>query len=222
MLLGKFSTAPLVSQDIHTRRALWTALGDKLSSGLVYGALLVGPLIGVAWGLGNGLRLGLSTWLLIGLFSGLFLGLLAWLQSIPYDKGLFFSPNAGAWQSLWIGLYTGLVYGMTFGLILGLFWEIANPNVSSPNWLDVALGTTVFIGMILGLADGGDAFLRHLLLRFWLWRADQLPWNLMVFLDEADCCILVNKAERGYCFIHDLFREYLASLGTLTPTSSIP
>jgi hypothetical protein len=59
---------------------------------------------------------------------------------------------------------------------------------------------------------GGLAWWRHWVLRFLLWRSGTLPWRVVPLLDEAAQRILLRKVGGGYRFIHDLFRDYLATL----------
>jgi hypothetical protein len=68
-------------------------------------------------------------------------------------------------------------------------------------------------GLPFGLVFGLGATVQHYILRFWLWRADSLPWNLVAFLDEAAERLLLRKAGGSYIFIHRLLLDYLASLG---------
>jgi len=49
-------------------------------------------------------------------------------------------------------------------------------------------------------------------LRFLLWRARSIPWNLPQFLDYAAERILLRQVGGGYIFVHRLLLEYFASL----------
>lgn len=223
-LLSWLRSLLLSTQDADKHRASWTELKAKLLwKAMLWGSL--GMMFGIVWASSNELKPGLSVWLFIIVCSGLFLGWFLWLRLLPYDKRFFFSPNAGTWQSLWFGLAGGLIVGTVSGLTIGGgVWVIAHgPGQERADFLNIwnAWDVGIFLGTFSGLFVGGD-FLRHFILRFWLYRATWLPWNLRAFLNEAYHCGLVYKAERGYCFIHDLFREYLASLGTSNPVSSTP
>jgi hypothetical protein len=59
---------------------------------------------------------------------------------------------------------------------------------------------------------GGLAWWRHWVLRLLLWCSGALPLRLVPWLDEAAQRILLRKVGGGYRFIHDLFRDYLATL----------
>lgn len=54
--------------------------------------------------------------------------------------------------------------------------------------------------------------LQHFALRFSLWRAGSLPWNVVAFLDEAAERLLLYKVGGGYLFVHRLLLGYFASL----------
>jgi eukaryotic-like serine/threonine-protein kinase len=83
--------------------------------------------------------------------------------------------------------------------------------------LFIVLISTLLSGLVIALVTGLGAFFQHFTLRFWLRRADGLPWNLVAFLDEAAALLLLRKVGGGYIFVHRLLLEYFASLDT-TPT----
>ena len=84
-----------------------------------------------------------------------------------------------------ISLFLG---GLNFGLFCGLF------------------------GMLFGgLRAGGEACLRHLVLRLWLIRNGSTPWNYVRFLDHAAERILLRKVGGGYVFIHRMLLDYFAA-----------
>jgi hypothetical protein len=47
-----------------------------------------------------------------------------------------------------------------------------------------------------------------------------MPWHYVRFLDEATERILLQRVGGGYRFIHPLFQEYFASLGTAPPPNA--
>jgi hypothetical protein len=102
------------------------------------------------------------------------------------------------------GLSYGLSYGLTYGLNVGLRsgWQIG-----------------LAVGLLVTLLMGGLAWWRHWVLRFLLWRSGAIPWRYPAFLDEAAEHILLRKVGGGYRFIHDLFRDYLASLEPALPST---
>ena len=68
------------------------------------------------------------------------------------------------------------------------------------------------VGLIGGLAYGGNAVIRHYTLRFLLSRVGCLPWNLVRFLDYCAERIFLRKVGGGYIFVHRTLMEYFASL----------
>jgi len=86
-------------------------------------------------------------------------------------------------------LIVGLLVGLTFGLLVGL------------------------LGLIWG---GGEAVIKHYLLRFMLYRNGNLPWRLVPFLDYAAERIFLRKVGGGYIFVHRMLMEYFAELDTKT------
>jgi hypothetical protein len=63
----------------------------------------------------------------------------------------------------------------------------------------------------LGLRHGGEACLKHLVLRLWLIRNGSTPWNYVGFLDYAAERILLRKVGGGYVFLHRILMDYFAA-----------
>jgi hypothetical protein len=77
------------------------------------------------------------------------------------------------------------------------------------------LGSSL-LGGLVGGSGGLGIFLQHFILRFWLWRTNNLPRNLVTFLDDAAERLLLRKVGGGYIFIHRLLLDYFAALETPT------
>ena len=170
-------------------------------------ATLVG---GLLFGLVGGLGYGLVGGLLFGLVSGLIGGQCGGLVS-----GLSFEeiktraiPNEGihrsARHSMILGLLFGLVSGLGYGLVGALVGGLR---------LGVVTGLSLGLSFVesVGMDAGGDACLKHVILRLWLIRNGSTPWNFVRFLDYADERILLRKVGGGYIFIHRMLLEYFAA-----------
>jgi hypothetical protein len=111
--------------------------------------------------------------------------------------GLLFAPIGG--------LMSGLVCGFAFGLIGGL-----------PGWPILGMGFGLVFGLLIGfqffLIHGTIAWIKHYLLRFYLWRAGMIPVDYIAFLDYAASRILLRKVGGGYIFAHRLLLDHFASL----------
>ena len=83
-----------------------------------------------------------------------------------------------------VGLPFRLVFGLPFGLAVGFF---------------------------MLLFFGGEACLKHYLLRILLYRSRYMPWNYVHFLDYAAERIFLRKVGGGYIFVHHLLQEYFAA-----------
>jgi len=148
----------------------------------------------------------LTSWLFGGLTGGLVTG----LSDTQVDEYSRLRPNQGIQASGWNALRSGLVSGLGIGLagVLlggltgGLFFGLA-------------------AGLFVGLVRGGLAYLQHYCLRFLLWRSGAMPWRYVRFLEEATERILLQRVGGGYRFIHPLFLDYFASLGTPALSSSV-
>jgi hypothetical protein len=78
--------------------------------------------------------------------------------------------------------------------------------------------------LVTGLRTGGYAWIQHILLRIFLWRAHNAPWNYPDFLDFAVERILLRRVGGGYIFIHRFLLDYFArlDLSPYTEISKIP
>ena len=88
----------------------------------------------------------------------------------------------------------------------------------------VMLVAGLFIGPLIGvgilssvLTTGLILLLQPFMLRFWLWRANCLPWNIAAFLDEVTDRLLLRKVGGGYIFIHRLLLDYFVDLEEKSP-----
>ena len=187
-----------------SRKDLRFGLVSVLFIGLAFGLLVV-----------LGLVIVLSVRLVSLLVSGLFIVPLIVLifgfsgKQLPERQRL--SPNEGIRHSIKNGLLMLVarlfVFGLGVGLSVGLVFGLRMG-------LSVGLSAGLGFGLRAGLRGGLGAALQHYILRFWLWRTDSLPWNLVDFLDEAAERLLLHKIGGGYIFIHRLLLDYFASLET--------
>ncbi len=130
------------------------------------------------------------------------------VSDVQITKDLRRRPNQGISSSGRNALLFGLVFGLLGGLLFGL-----------STGLSTGLVFGLLGGLLFGLVVGGAAYLGHYLLRFLLWRSGAMPWHYVRFLEEATKRILLQRVGGGYRFIHPLFQEYFASLGTGTSAS---
>jgi hypothetical protein len=150
----------------------------------------VGWIFGLAFGIVGGL--------VFGLFGGLVFGELE-RTSFP-NQGVRRSARNG----VRLGLVVGIVVGLTFGLVGGL---------GDRRQLSLFVGPVVGLafGLVAGLQAGGEACLRHLVLRLWLILNGSTPPNYVVLLDHAAERLLLRKVGGGYAFIHRSLLKYFAA-----------
>jgi hypothetical protein len=63
-----------------------------------------------------------------------------------------------------------------------------------------------------GLLFGGLFFIKHFVLRLFLWLSRSAPLNYVAFLAQAKDLLFLRQVGGGYIFTHRLLREYFASL----------
>jgi hypothetical protein len=118
---------------------------------------------------------------------------------------------------LYVGLGVGLGVALVGGLVVALvdrpadLGPVFGLGVRLAVGLVVGLGVGLVFGLVVGLRAGGEACLKHFLLRLWLVRDGSSPWNYVKFLDHAAGRILLRKVGGGYVFIHRMLLEYFAA-----------
>jgi hypothetical protein len=201
--------------------------------GVVLLGLIFGSIGGLRYGVIDGLLIGLFISLQGMLFSILNKGLLDGFTSGLLDKRHLFLPNQGIRRSARNSILVGLVCMFIGSLTVGLFvWVIGEliPRLSfivQSDGVSIGLNTVLsdgvsiglLLGLIGGLTKGGNACIKHTVLRLLLWcaRCTPQPWHYVVFLDDMHSCHLLRKVGGGYLFQHYLLLDYFASLAS-TPT----
>ena len=186
--------------------------------------------------LSSGLNAGGCYWLLIGLFQG--------VSSDLFQEHQRTTPNQGIRRSLRNGLLLGIAGASICFLIAGSAvmlssWFMYNQEIihnsqqsgmrQEPSyWLLLTNLVSTFQtflfsgGVLVFLLSGGLAWWRHWVLQFLLWRSGSISWQYVRLLEEATQRILLRRVGGGYRFVHDLFRDYLASLEIMPSVSSPP
>jgi lipopolysaccharide/colanic/teichoic acid biosynthesis glycosyltransferase/DNA polymerase III delta prime subunit len=181
----------------------------KLFTGLVIGCLfglyfsfglglLLLPLLHLLLGRPVALFVSLGL-VLLSTFAFAFVGSLTQILEYAELKSRT-TPNQGVWDSarnaVRVGVGCGIISGLTAGVLGGPI-----------------LG--FFAGLLLALASGvffgGNALIRHFILRFMLYRISNLPWQLSGFLEDMDRCVLLRKVGGGYIFVHRALLEYFVA-----------
>ncbi len=106
-------------------------------------------------------------------------------------------PNQGIWQSAKHGFFFAFFGGIGLGL-----------TAAALNYIPIVWGT---FGWLFGWSlGGGEACIKHGILRLLLWRSGVMPWNYARFLDWATERIFLQKVGGGYIFVHRLLLEHFA------------
>jgi GTPase SAR1 family protein len=172
------------------------------------------------FGLITGLFIGLvsDTRFISGLGIGLIFGLMGALiggfqdseiqQREKPNQGIFGSVrNAviiGISAFFIFGLIIGLISGLTNQPIYGLFLGVSNGLISG------LFGLTA--GLLTGLISGGNAAIRHFVLRLTLYHQGYAPWNYAHFLDYSTERLFLQKVGGGYIFVHRMLLEHFAEM----------
>ncbi|NET43148.1 AAA-like domain-containing protein [Okeania sp. SIO2B3] len=174
--------------------------------------------------------------IIIGITVGLISGLLFKSTEVIFRYN-FAIPNQISY-----GMIRGAIAGLSLGLILGIVRGMTGPGVeevtvpnqgillSTKNALIFGLIAAIVMilaaklldwyfivwgkyGLIFGLAvGGGEACVKHFILRIILYINNYIPWNYARFLDYATQLIFLQKVGGGYIFIHRLLLEHFARM----------
>jgi hypothetical protein len=199
----------------------WGAIGLGVGAllGLVYG-LVVGAVDGQLSRLGYGLVIGLCNGLVGGLIAGTLVGIGRGEMSerIAPNEGIRRSALTAFWAGGLVWLAVGLTGALSDALALRAFiW--AGQAITATWWWNVIVWGLIHwpiwalsFGVGAGLLNGGLACLQHTIVRWMLWREGAIPWRYVRLLDAAAERIFLRKIGGGYQFMHQLLRDYFASL----------
>jgi NACHT domain-containing protein len=191
-----------IEQMRWSRSALRRSLLGQRGLGLLVGlvaALLAWAAFGLAFGLG------------VALVFALIGGLETRGYAAPLAPGMAIQKSKR--NALVSGLAVGPGIGLAVGLLSGLvFWVIDGPAdgliVGLLTWVVFGLGAALMVG----LRRGGEAYLRHQVLRQLLVRNRSIPRDYVAFLEYASRLILLRRRGGAYEFVHRLLLEYFAAL----------
>ncbi len=211
LIIGLFFWRTVIGREIHptdvfgwSYKKFWWSLISMVAVGVVFGIVLVklnfvksfDPLAS----------------LLVLLIIGLIMGLQEGLSGKQIPLHTYNRPNQGIQSSGLNALRVAFIVMLILclGPIFTLRGELLTKLAGG-----LAFGFTVV--PFVGLLYGGDAYLQHYILRFWLWRTHLFPWQAVSFLDDAADQLLLYKVGGGYIFRHRLLQDYFASLDVVSP-----
>jgi serine/threonine protein kinase len=223
---------------LPVERVLFLLILTGIILWIIVGLKQINPVERLKWSWKKALS-NLINGLIIGAILGLSLKLLydVIFKVVPVHGFWLIFPNLSPFS-----LVRGMIFGMNIGLIFGLVRGLTAPSIETitvPNqgiWqsaknalvfgliaflvLAIAaklLGWMVFVWGIFGLsfgliAGGGEACLKHFVLRLILYHSGYTPWNYARFLDYATERIFLQKVGGGYIFVHRLLLEHFAQM----------
>lgn len=229
-------SASLVGSQVVAMRGLpFSVLVGGLICVKIFGLYRIEPAEKLRWSWAKAKRA-----LFLGLTVGPVIGIALKLGAITFyrpDNCIFEGDCLR--HSVLLGFSFGIILGSTYGIIRGLSGEkiatVTQPNQgirqSAKNAVFFAVVATIMpalagsmlgqtnpffwaaAGLSFGLAvGGGEACLKHGILRFILFCQGRIPWNYTRFLDYAAERIFLQKVGGGYIFIHRLLLEHFAAM----------
>jgi hypothetical protein len=220
-------------------RAIGRAMKDGLLVGVLFGVLggvvggvldnlffkengdLFGPWF---YGALTGVLLGGQLGVLLGVLLGVPRDLLRSLESKRRNR-----PNLGIHRSGLNAMRGGMLFGVLAGILFGVLAGILFGGLLSGlrvlfSSLDDGLYIVLFgmlgyvpfgvpFGVLFGvLIYGGEAVVKHYVLRLLLHVNTLLPLSLVPFLEAMRARVLVQRAGAHYRFVHHTFQEHIAAL----------
>lgn len=189
-----------ITDRIEPATELWWSW-EAASRGVVVGGM-AGVSAGFATGTMGGGLLGLISG---GVMGGILGGLVRPQGSRPREV-MTPEPNQGIWRSLQNAAIFGGV-GALLGAVsgAGLAWFAGgNPGQG-------LLTGGLLAGGLLALHKGGLASLKHLWLRWLLYRHGELPWNVRQFLAAGVERLCLQRVGGHYTFSHPLLQAHFAA-----------
>ncbi|MEM8612674.1 MAG: NACHT domain-containing protein [Cyanobacteria bacterium P01_H01_bin.105] len=138
---------------------------------------------------------GLHDGLIAMLIFGLIFGLIGGLSSVAITEQE--TPNQGIRKSIQNALRGGLIGGLFGGLIFRLSDERS---------------VVLLSGLLGGLLGGLDAAIQHFILRIFLTKNGDTPWNYARFLEHAVKHRFIQRTGGRYRFVHYLLRKHFAAM----------
>jgi hypothetical protein len=156
----------------------------------------------------SGMFLGMLGGTCAGIVGGIIYGLTHGLRGSTIETKTV--PNQGIWRTIKSAGLGGLMGGaidtvvitVIYGLMLG--WKFGAIYGLSYGFFGGAIA-----GFIFG---GGQACLKHFVLRSILYRNNYIPWNYARFLNYATEHAFLQRVGGGYIFIHRLLLEHFARI----------
>jgi NACHT domain len=201
-------------KPIETLQWSWRKGRDGFLYGIIFG-IIFGIIYGLTTSIGiiDGLPVGITFGLLLGLILGLLISLVIGFQGCEIQKKD--KTNYGIYRSVVNALITGVPIFLIVGLSVWLFTGFSVWLFVGTEWTN-RLFTGLFYGLLAGLTggliNGGNASIRHFVLRVMLHRKGYVPWNYARFLDHATDRLFLQKVGGGYIFVHRMLLEHFAEM----------
>jgi len=169
--------------------------------GSIIGGLIAGTIINPQVTITSSLMLGIAIGGLGGLIGGLVFGLSnkqSQIRKTPYHSFRLSLKNF---------LVTGTMLGLLWSVLLSILFAMF---FGAKYGLLLGVGSGTIIGLLFGLLFGGNALIRHFILRFLQYRKNYGPLKYITFLNFAANSNYLQQIGGGYIFIHRSLMEYFA------------
>ncbi|MBW4599392.1 MAG: protein kinase [Calothrix sp. FI2-JRJ7] len=234
VLIFLLITTPVGMLILPIQRVILVLIFTKLFFWKIFGFGKIHPAENLNWSWKN-VRKHLAVGLILGPIFGVMLKLTAELIGTPSNlHGLITQISFDKWlQGAVFGLSLGTIFVLTRGLTSPSIQTLTYPNQgiwqSAKNAIIfglIGLGLLGFtsiallqvrtviwgaFGLLFGVAaGGGEACIKHFILRCILYFNGHIPWNYARFLDYATERIFLRKVGGGYIFVHRSLLEHFA------------
>ena len=215
-VLVLFDAARWDNRKVRTPNWSWKLLGVEIAATV---PTLLGWLIG--W-LINETPLGLiSINGSVGALLGLLLGF--GYSGISYSELTFKArPNQGIWNSarnaFALAVLAYILSFMSYELysVARFFTDDSSQSMQLGQYVlsyfGMALSLSMLVAFPVACISGGITCIRHVVLRFTLYRKGYSPKNYARFLDYAADRLFLQKVGGGYIFIHRMLLEHFAQM----------
>ena len=123
--------------------------------------------------------------------------------------------NQGILSALKLGLTTTILsFAITSSAIGTIVLAIGGASAFLDGGYNFTVNISLLVAVLFGLSQGVSASIKHLSLRYSLYREGLAPWDYEKFLTRASECMLLQQVGGQFRFIHKTVQRHFATMAT--------
>ena len=161
--------------------------------------------------------LSIAAGVVIGAISSIFFRILIGVSSglNGYEVEEKILVNQGIRNALKLGLTTTILsFAITSSAIGTIVLAIGGASAFLDGGYNFTVNISLLVAVLFGLSQGVSASIKHLSLRYSLYREGLAPWDYEKFLTRASECMLLQQVGGQFRFIHKTVQRHFATMAT--------